>query len=77
MSFTRTATMATLAALAATTALVGAPTASAATSTSCVTVYDFPDAGEKVCVFTEGPCLIGEYRTTIFGTEFRCLVARP
>ena len=43
----------------------------------CVTVYDFPDAGEKVCVFTEGSCLVGEYRTTFLGTEFNCTVARP
>ena len=55
-------------------------TSSASTATSaekCVTVYDFPDAGEKVCVFTEGSCLVGEYRTTFLGTDFHCIVSRP
>ena len=78
MSFTRTLAVAALAAGAALVAPAGAPAAPpAAAATNCVTVYDFPDAGEKVCVFTEGPCLVGEYRTTFLGTEFRCLVARP
>ena len=59
-----------------------AVTASASASTSaapdnCVTLYDFPDAGEKVCVYTQGPCLVGEYRTTFIGTEFHCIVNRP
>jgi hypothetical protein len=48
-----------------------------AAAVKCVTVYDFPDAGEKVCVFTEGPCLVGEYRTTFLGTDFHCIVSRP
>jgi hypothetical protein len=48
-----------------------------ASAVKCVTLYDFPDAGSKVCVFTEGSCLVGEYRTTIFGTDFRCIVNRP
>lgn len=78
MRFARTlATAAVAAAVAALAALAGAPAASASAVTKCVTLYDFPDAGSKVCVFTEGPCLVGEYRTTIFGTEFHCLVQRP
>ncbi|HEV3001858.1 MAG TPA: hypothetical protein VGW75_14045 [Solirubrobacteraceae bacterium] len=78
MSFTRTMTAAAVTAVAALAALGGASTASAsAATTKCVTLYDFPDAGSKVCVFTEGPCLVGEYRTTILGTEFHCLVQRP
>jgi hypothetical protein len=55
-----------------------APVGSAsAAAEKCVTVYDFPDAGEKVCVFTEGSCLVGEYRTTFLGTDFNCIVTRP
>lgn len=73
MRFART--LATAAVAAAVAAL--GPAASASAVTKCVTLYDFPDAGSKVCVFTEGPCLVGEYRTTIFGTEFHCLVQRP
>lgn len=73
----RAKTIAALTAVAAVGALAGAPSASASAATKCVTVYDFPDAGSKVCVFTEGPCLVGEYRTTIAGTEFHCLVPRP
>jgi hypothetical protein len=76
MSFTRTLTISALAAVAALGA--GAASAPAATATTkCVTLYDFPDAGSKVCVFTEGPCLVGEYRTTFLGTEFYCHVPRP
>jgi hypothetical protein len=48
-----------------------------ASAINCVTVYDFPDAGEKLCVYAEGPCLVGEYRTTFIGTEFHCIVNRP
>lgn len=76
MSFTRTLTIAALVAVAGLGA--GAATApAAAATTTCVTLYDFPDAGSKVCVFTEGPCLVGEYRTTFLGTEFYCHVPRP
>lgn len=77
MSFTRTITAAAVTAVAALAALGGASTATASAATKCVTLYDFPDAGSKVCVFTEGPCLVGEYRTTFLGTEFHCLVQRP
>ena len=67
-------------ALAATSMLaLGAMTGSAeaAASTTCVTLYDFPDAGSRVCVVTSGPCLVGEYRPPFTGTEFYCLVPRP
>jgi hypothetical protein len=75
---TRTLTIAALTAVAGLGALAGsAPAASAAAVEKCVTLYDFPDAGSKVCVFTEGPCLVGEYRTTFLGTEFYCHVPRP
>ncbi len=77
MSRTRTLAIATLTFLAGLGALLGGPATSAAATTKCVTVYDFPDAGSKVCVFAEGPCVVGEYRTTIAGTEFYCLVPRP
>jgi hypothetical protein len=77
MTLTRAVTIASLAAVAALGAPASAPAASAAAATKCVTLYDFPDAGSKVCVFTEGPCLVGEYRTTFLGTEFYCLVPRP
>jgi hypothetical protein len=58
-------------------AFVGLTSSASASAEKCVTVYDFPDAGEKVCVFTDGSCLVGEYRTTFLGTEFHCVVARP
>jgi hypothetical protein len=77
MSFKRTLTIAALTGVAALGALAGAPAASASAATKCVTLYDFPDAGSKVCVFTEGPCIVGEYRTTFLGTEFYCHVPRP
>ncbi len=75
MTFARSLTIATLMLFAGLGALL--PSTSAAATTKCVTVYDFPDAGSKVCVFTEGPCVVGEYRTTFLGTEFYCLVPRP
>lgn len=77
MTKNRTLTIAALTAVAGVGALTGAPAASAAATTTCVTVYDSPDAGSKVCVFSEGPCVVGEYRTTFLGTEFYCLVPRP
>jgi uncharacterized membrane protein len=78
MSFNRTLTIAAVAAVAALGASAGsAPAASATDVNKCVTLYDFPDAGSKVCVFTEGPCIVGEYRTTFIGTEFYCHVPRP
>ena len=58
--------------------LVGAAPAPAAQDVQkCQQVYNFPDAGSKVCVDTEGWCLIGEYRTTFLGTEFYCYVRKP
>lgn len=40
----------------------------------CVTVYDFPDLGYRVCVTATDPaCRIYEERTTIAGTERRCI----
>lgn len=41
----------------------------------CVTVYDFPDLGWRVCVApNDAGCRVYEYRTTILGTEKNCLV---
>ena len=77
MSFTRTITIAASAAVAALGAFAGAAPASSAAATKCVTLYDQPDAGSKVCYFSEGPCAVGEYRTTFIGTEFYCYVSRP
>jgi hypothetical protein len=75
MRLKRAITAAAVTSVAALGALTGS--AEAATATKCVVLYDFPDAGSKVCVFTEGPCIVGEYRTTFIGTEFYCYVPRP
>jgi len=74
MRLKRTITAAAVASVAALGALTGSAHANEKT---CVTLYDFPDAGSTVCVFSQGPCLVGEYRTTFIGTEFYCLVPRP
>jgi hypothetical protein len=66
-----------LLAFAAMTSSASASGSASAAGEKCVTVFDFPDAGEKYCVFTEGSCLVGEYRTTFLGTEFHCTIARP
>ncbi len=48
------------------------PPADAAT---CVTVYDFPDLGWRVCVApNDAGCRVYEYRTTFTGTEKNCLL---
>ena len=73
--------VAILGALAMTGAAAGtaAPAANAAAAApgNCVTVYDFPDAGQKFCYYTSGPCLVTETRTTFIGTETYCTVRNP
>ncbi|MDQ3742243.1 MAG: hypothetical protein M3389_14995 [Actinomycetota bacterium] len=75
MRLKRTISAAAVTSVAALGALTGS--AQAASEKTCVTLYDFPDAGSTVCVFSQGPCLVGEYRTTFIGTEFYCYVPRP
>lgn len=54
------------------------PAPSGASAINCVTVYDFPDAGYKLCPTLDNPhCLLWEERTTFIGTERTCLVPRP
>lgn len=46
----------------------------AAAPPSCVTVYDFPDAGLRYCVDADADCKVREERITFLGTESRCIV---
>ena len=71
-------TVAILGALAMSGAVAGtaAPAASAAPG-NCVTVIDQPDMGLVYCHHVDRPCLVTETRTTIIGTETRCVVRNP
>lgn len=75
MRFARAIAAAAVTSMLALGALTGS--ARAANDKVCVPLYDFPDAGSTVCAFSQGPCIVGEYRTTFTGTEFYCYVPRP
>jgi hypothetical protein len=51
--------------------------AAASAPPKCVTVLDFPDMGLAYCYDLNGECTVSETRTTIIGTETRCVVERP
>lgn len=55
-------------------ALLAAPAGSETGAVAVgVPVYDMPDNGLATCASPLGPCRVVERRTTIWGTEDRCL----
>jgi hypothetical protein len=60
------------------TAATAAPSGAADTTQKCVSDQQYiNDGGSKYCVDTDGSCLVYEYRSSIFGTEYYCHVRRP
>ena len=57
------------------TAATAAPASAATDVQRCVSTTQYiSDGGSKYCVDTDGSCLVYEYRSSIFGTEYYCHV---